>query len=235
MVSRVEALYRLQLIDTETAETKQALADIESQSEESEGLVYARRKLAEGEEALRELRGELRGLELDLKEIASKIEATQEVLYGGRITNPKELAGLEQELDYLERRQSDVEDETLERMAEVEEKEESLVETRVDLERMEREWEARRDELRQRAEELRSRLTSLQRERERALLEVSEGDLSIYLDLRRRKGGEAIALVEDGICQGCRVALPTGLVQKVHRGEDLVYCGSCRRILHSLS
>jgi predicted nucleic acid-binding Zn-ribbon protein len=120
-------------------------------------------------------------------------------------------------------------------MAEVEEQESGFEAGQGHLRRMEREWEAMQKDLRQEAEELRSGLTSLGEEREETLLGVSKDDLSAYEDLLRRKGGQAVALLEGGICQGCRVALPTSLVQKVRRGQDLVYCGSCERILYSLS
>jgi predicted nucleic acid-binding Zn-ribbon protein len=235
MVDRVEALYRLQLIDTETGEKKEILRRVESQLDRKEGLLSAQRKLSDGEVSLRKSQGKLRSLELDLEEILSKIASTQQMLYGGEITNPKELASLEQEIDYLKRRQSEVEDETLETMAEVEDRESWLKAEEERLERMEEDWEAIQEDLRRRAVELGSRLKYLEGKREEILLMISEEDLPMYDDLRRQKGGQAVAVLEGGICQGCRVALPTSLVQKVRRGQDLVYCGSCQRILYSLS
>lgn len=235
MISRVEALYNLQLIDVEVDEKRRALAQIEVQLEENAELLSARRKVAGEEDRLREPRAELRTLELDLEGIASKIVGTKEVLYGGRVTNPKELAGLERELEYLERRQSDIEDKTLEAMAKVEDREASSRESDEHVRRLEREWEAMQGDLRRRAGELESRLEALEKERGRAFLDVCEEDLSAYEDLRRRKGGQAIALLKNGICQGCGLALPTSLAQKVRRGQDLVFCGSCERILHSLT
>ena len=235
MVDRVGALHKLQLIDSELNEKTEALGQVESQLDQNEELLSARRKMAEEEGGLHKSRATLRHLELDLEEISSKIVSAQERLYGGEITNPKELASLEQEIEYLKRRQSEVEDKTLETMAEVEEKESGLKLEAECLGRREQEWEANQEDLRQQAQELSARLTSLQGERTETLLTVSEEDLTVYEDLRRLKGGQAVALLEGGICQGCRVALPTSLVQKVRRGQDLVTCGSCGRILYSLS
>jgi len=235
MVDRVGALHKLQLIDSELNEKTEALGQVESQLDQNEELLSARRKMAEEEGGLHKSRATLRHLELDLEEISSKIVSAQERLYGGEITNPKELASLEQEIEYLKRRQSEVEDKTLETMAEVEEKQSGLKLEAECLQRREQEWEAIQEDLRQQAQELSARLTSLQGERTETLLTVSEEDLTVYEDLRRLKGGQAVALLEGGICQGCRVALPTSLVQKVRRGQDLVTCGSCGRILYSLS
>jgi len=235
MVDRVGALHKLQLVDSELNEKTEALGQVESQLDQNEELLSARRKMAEEEGGLHKSRATLRDLELDLGEISSKIVSAQERLYGGEITNPKELASLEQEIEYLKRRQSEVEDKTLETMAEVEEKQSGLKLEAECLQSREQEWEAIQEDLRQQAQELSARLTSLQGERTETLLTVSEEDLTVYEDLRRLKGGQAVALLEGGICQGCRVALPTSLVQKVRRGQDLVTCGSCGRILYSLS
>ncbi len=235
MVDRVGALHELQLIDTEIDAKTETLSHVESQLDQNEDLLSARQKLTDEQESLHRSRGELRSLEMDLEEISDKIASAQGMLYGGQITNPKELANLGQEIEYLKRRESEIEDKTLETMAEVEEKESRLKAGEESLRRTEQEWEAIQDDSRRRAEELRSGLTSLAEQREETLRMVSKEDLIIYEDLRRRKAGQAVALLEGGICQGCRVALPTSLVQKVRRGKDLVYCGSCERILYSRS
>lgn len=235
MVDRVGALHELQLIDTEIDAKTETLSHVESQLDQNEDLLSARQQLTDEQESLHRSRGELRSLEMDLEEISGKIASAQEMLYGGQIANPKELANLGQEIEYLKRRESEIEDKTLETMAEVEEKESRLKAGEESLRRTEQEWEAIQDDSRRRAEELRSGLTSLAEQREETLRMVSKEDLIIYEDLRRRKAGQAVALLEGGICQGCRVALPTSLVQKVRRGKDLVYCGSCERILYSRS
>ncbi len=235
MVDRVEALYKLQLIDMEIDEKRETLSHVESGLDQDDELLSAQRRLAKAEEALRKSRSELRRFELDLQEISSKIASTQEMLYGGEITNPKELASLEQEIEYLKRRQSEVEDTTLETMAQVEENESRFRTGEQHFQRMEQEWQATQEDLHQQAEELRSRLESLKAQKDEAILVVPEEDVAVYEDLRRLRGGQAVALLEGGICLGCRVALPTSLVQKVRRGQDLVYCGSCQRILYYLS
>jgi predicted nucleic acid-binding Zn-ribbon protein len=233
MAGRAAALYRLQLVDTEIEHAMAALARVEGQLGQDTELLAARRKLTEEEESLGKTRGKLRTLELDLDGILSKISSTQAALYGGEVTNPKELAGLQQEVEYLERHRSEMEDDILEAMADAEDATSHLQASQERLQRMEEDWNAEQEGLRRQAGELRARLAALKGERKEVLLPVSERDLAIYEDLRRQKGGQAVALLEGGICQGCRVALPTSLVQKVRRGQDLVQCGSCQRILNS--
>ena len=233
MAGGVEDIYRLQLIDRELDEKRETLRSIESQLEGSQEVVAAGRAVRDREQTLGEQRRSLRGLEMDLEEILAKISATEGALYGGEVTNPKELAGMEQELDYLRRRQSTVEDDALLAMTEVEQQEQSLRTAQERLTSAEQEWEALRGELREDDEEVRSRLALLDEQRIEIAERIPEKDLVAYTSLRNQRGGQAVALLEKGICQGCRVALPTSVVQSVRRGAEVVYRGSCQRILYS--
>jgi predicted nucleic acid-binding Zn-ribbon protein len=235
VVGRIEALYRLQSVEMEIDETRATLDDIQSRLEANGVLAPAQQELQENEEKLRDSRGRLRDLELDLEQLAAKIASTEETLYSGQVTNPKELAGLDQELDYLRRRRSEVEDETLVAMDQAETTEAQYKAAESRLQNVERQWDETQGQLRQEAEELRSRLTALEVEKKHCLSIIPKEDLSIYENRRRRTGGQAVAILKGGICQGCRVALPTSVVQQVRRGQDLVYCGSCQRILYAES
>jgi predicted nucleic acid-binding Zn-ribbon protein len=229
----VEAIYRLQLIDTEMDEKRATLRSVGSQLADNEEVLAATKAARENEEATQKLYSRLRVLEMDLEEISDKIASTEGALYGGEVTSPKELAGMEQELEYLRRRQSTVEDDTLLVMSEVEEQEEALEAAQERLSRIEQGSDRRKGELRKDEEELLARMAALEAERVEIAQLVSKQNLRAYEDLRSQKGGQAVALLENGICQGCRVALPTSLVQRVRRGSEVVYCGSCQRILYS--
>ena len=56
--------------------------------------------------------------------------------------------------------------------------------------------------------------------------------LAIYEQVRQLRGGQGAALVDRrGLCQGCRLVIPTTELQKVRAGDEIVQCGSCSRIL----
>jgi predicted nucleic acid-binding Zn-ribbon protein len=230
----VEALYRLQSADAEIDQKRETLRGIEEQLSDNKEVLAAEEVAQDIREAIRDLRIRLRGLELDLGDMAEKITVTESALYGGEVRNPKELAGMEQELEYLRRRRSIVEDDTLHVMAEVEEQDENL---RIADERVSRgreQWEEDRAVLLEEGEQLRARLTVLEAQREEIAQTTSARDLAAYEVLREQKGGQAVVLLENGVCQGCRVALPTSVAQRVRRGTEVVYCGSCQRILYSI-
>ena len=233
MSGRAEILYRLQLLDRQLEEKRATLRGVEAQVGDDHELVAARRAVAEEGENVRRSRSRLRESELDLEELSAKISSSEANLYGGEITNPKELASMQQELNYLRPRQSKVEEDTLAAMSALEERESMLKAAEEHLTTVEESWDELQRRLRAEAEELRSQVAESEMEREAIASGLSQRDLSVYESLCRQKAGYAVALLENGICQGCRVTLPTGMAQKVRRGNEIVQCGSCQRILYS--
>jgi len=233
MSGTVESIFALQNLDTKIEEIRESLRAAEERLSQNEALKAARLSAGQSEETLRQSRAELRELELDVEELESKISSTEDALYGGEVSNPKELASMQQELDYLRRRQRGVEEDTLSLMARVEEHETALEAAKQRLADEERRWHQLQRELGEKTLQLRSELEELEAARDDIAGSIPEGDLSLYQSLRRQKSGQAVALLEKGICQGCRVALPTSMAQKVRRGDEVVRCSSCQRILYS--
>lgn len=62
---------------------------------------------------------------------------------------------------------------------------------------------------------------------------IPTDQLEKYRGLLRTRGGEALAELSGGICQGCFVNLPRNLVVRLARGNELVTCPSCDRILYA--
>lgn len=232
MGTRVRGLYDLQVVDLEIDEVERSLRVVKNALGESEELRSARESLAQASGWQAELRRRLRKLELDLEEMIEKRETSEKTLYSGEVRSPKELTGLEQEVQLLKRRQVEVEDEALEVMSQLETANERLDMERERLERLEIEWSEEQAELKEKQATLSSRHTLL-KERQESLREaIDTEDLATYEDLRRRKARQGVALVQNGVCQGCGVVVSTSKVTTVLRGEELVQCANCERILY---
>jgi predicted nucleic acid-binding Zn-ribbon protein len=161
----------------------------------------------------------------------AKITSVEERLYSGRVTNPKELANLQKEVSYLKRRRGELEDRQLEAMVEVEEHEAEVDSKKASLAQIEAEWSQTQKRLTEERSELEESLAHLKKERVKLEKTIGAEDLAMYGELRSRKGGQAVALLKGGVCQACRVTLPTSQVQQVHVGDSLSFCSSCQRIL----
>ena len=56
--------------------------------------------------------------------------------------------------------------------------------------------------------------------------------LARYSKLKTARKGFAVAQVRNGTCSGCRLQIPPQLVAEVKRGDELLNCSYCHRILY---
>lgn len=231
-MSKTRLLYDLQLIDLEMDARKTALADIASRIGESEALDRARAALAEEEEHLAELERGQRERESEADDLQAKAAIAEDKLYGGNVKNPKELASLQEQLKIYQAKMKELDDKTLNIMEQIETVEQGLSVKRDDLARMEVEWQAEQESLMREQSELSTMLSEMEGKRNELGSKVETPLLDLYHTLRQKRQGKAIAKVEQGICQGCRIALPMSELQRVKTGQTIVQCGSCERILY---
>jgi len=152
-------------------------------------------------------------------------------LYGGEVSNPSALESLEQEAANVRTQTEKLGTEVSELSVRVEESQTKCTEMEQQLKENRAAWETRQTEI----TELLARLSS-----EREGIASQRGDLAATLDpagvqqyekLRNAKGGLAVAKVERGLCQACRMSLPTQQQQKVRSGRTTVLCATCGRML----
>lgn len=61
---------------------------------------------------------------------------------------------------------------------------------------------------------------------------IKAGTLRKYDTLRQRRNGLAVINVVDGVCQGCFMAIPPQLFNRLLRGDELFDCPTCQRMIH---
>jgi len=140
-------LYQLQEVDLELESNERALQQVTSQLGESQEVVRARNKLASERQRLEELKRQQHSLEWEIDDIATKLTATEDKLYSGSIGSPKELANLQHEVDVLKARRSQLEDEALDIMEQVELATASVATVSSQLKTVEAEWQSQQQQL----------------------------------------------------------------------------------------
>jgi len=228
-MSVVKQLYQLQEVELEIESNEQALAQIASQLGESQAVVRARTKLKLEQQHLEELRRQQHAAEWEIEDLVSKLTTAEGKLYSGRIKNPKELTNLQHEVDGLRVRRDQLENKALAIMDRVE-----LSTTRVDtlsneLKTLEAEWHSQQQQLSTNMEQLKTTLSDLKHKRQLLSVKIDPQAIELYQELKKQRR-QAVAKVEQGICRGCRISLPTTELQRA-RGDSLVQCSSCGRIL----
>ncbi|MFH1032513.1 MAG: C4-type zinc ribbon domain-containing protein [Chloroflexota bacterium] len=229
-MSVASQLYELQEIDLELETSEQANSQLTSQLGESEVLTNARQKLARERQHLEELKKEQRSIEWEIDDISGKLKAGEKDLYGGRITNSKELASLQHEMSGFKIRRSQLEDKELALMEQVDIATKEITKQNKEVEALEAEDGEQHQKLRAALEQVNIAKASLEKSREELVADIDPQALAVYNQLKKQKG-TAVAKVEQGICRGCRISLPRGELQAA-RGEGLVRCNSCGRILY---
>jgi predicted nucleic acid-binding Zn-ribbon protein len=231
-MSNATDLYRLQEIDSDIAAKELALSEIDARLADTEELERTRETLEERREIRKELDKKQREVEWEVDELDSKIEPLDKKLYGGTIGNPKELAALQEDVDSLKARKRQVEDELLEVMSAAEDAQQAQAEAARALAELEERWEADRARLLSEQQDIRAGLATLEEKRHQHSGQVDAESLRLYETLRASRQGKAVAKVERGTCQGCRITLPMTLLQKARSGAVIVQCSSCERILY---
>jgi predicted nucleic acid-binding Zn-ribbon protein len=223
-------LFELQEVDLQAEARERAVARMTAELGDSDALRDARVGLAEEQVRLDGLATEQRSLEWEIEDISGKQANFEKNLYSGRIRVPKELTSLQQEVAALKGRRSQLEDRSLGLMEQIEASRAAVARLKADLERVETAWRARQAELGSGIEVERQVLAGLARKQQDMAGSIDSAALQTYRALRKQKGS-AVARVEQGICRGCRISLPSSELQRA-RGGSLVQCSSCGRILY---
>jgi len=231
-MSVIGQLYQLQRVDLEREERNGHLAEVEASLGETEELTQARHMVAEMDDKLSQLRKQVRELELAVGTVEDKLKKNQDQLYGGHVRNPKELKSLQEEATALRRHRSQLEDRQLELMIAIEGSEAELAERQARLRQIEDSWRADQAGMFAERDRLQQRLADLEEQSSGMRADLGRKDLAFYDDLQGRLGGKGIALLKDGLCQGCWVDVPMTVARAVERGQGLNYCPICDRLLY---
>jgi len=228
-MSVAKQLYQLQEIDLEIESNEQALAQFASQLGESQVVIRTQAKLKSEQQQLEELGHQQHSAEWEIEDLVNKLTPVEEKLYSGRIKDTKELTNLQHEVDGLRIRRSHLEDKALEIMDRVELAAASVATLSNKLKTLEIDWHSQQQQLSTNMEQIKTLLSDLKHKRQLLSANIDPQAIEFYQELKKQKR-QAVAKVEQGICCGCRISLPTTELQRA-RSDSMVQCSSCGRIL----
>lgn len=227
-------LLDLQRVDLALDRLKQRKADLPEQrtvDELTTESATTQKTLVERQEAFDRIVREQTRLEAEVSSLELKIAHESDRLYGGDISNPKELANIQAELDGLRRRKNHIEDQLIDVLEERESSEAELNETKARLSELDGMVADASDARDSAAIEIQNDLSSNGEARKDLVAGIPEEILELYEDLRAKKNGVAAAALEGGVCRGCGVSLSPLALDQIKRSDDIVRCENCRRIL----
>jgi predicted nucleic acid-binding Zn-ribbon protein len=230
MNEQLQNLIRLQDLDKEISQLAQKVAGIAPQIEETRiHLAAAERTLAEGKAAVEKARKDHRAAEKELEAQIDKRRKFQE--QQSKVKTNKEYQALMGELENLKQEETVVEDRILAQMEAQAEAEKLLPGLSAEVAREKAEFAEKEKVLRGEEARLRDELAASQATRAAVVAQIDPDDLQSYQRILKLRGS-AVAEVRDEFCLGCRTKLPAQNYMEVMRGDKILGCPNCHRILY---
>jgi predicted nucleic acid-binding Zn-ribbon protein len=190
-------------------------------------------QMAEVEARRHELAKAQQRLEDDISSISEKAVQHDKALYSGTISNPRELQAMQDEIAALRRRISQLEDQDLELMEQIEPLDADI--SRLALERaaLDESGSSLRAQIAEDEVAIDAELAGVKAERDAIAADVDGTLLEEYEALRPKMGGIAIARLVGGSCGGCHLALSAVEVARLKKlpPEEPAWCEECGRLL----
>ncbi len=224
-------LYRLQIFDLAIGKHRMRIQQIDTALGQNARIVAARAALANAEAALSTHQTQARDLDLEIKSLAEKIGVTDERLYSGVVTNPKELTEMQTENSTLQKQHVKLENANIEAMVGVEQAQNSVKSAKKALADALAAFAETEATLKAEKQQLQAEIAAQIVKRKAAAATIDPNDLARYEALRPKKRGTAVAVMLDGSCTICGVEQTSTIAQQVRAGRQLVTCASCGRIL----
>jgi predicted nucleic acid-binding Zn-ribbon protein len=230
-MSRSATLLQLQSIDLEIDAIQARLKAIEAALGDDPAVRAAQKAALDAHAQLQTARTAVQALEYESQSLSEKMGEVTGRMYGGAVTNPKELQDLQKETESLKRRREALEERQFEALVDVEAREAAHANLQRQAEAAETAAaQAHGDLLEERKALLASR-ERLMPGREAVWALVPAADRELYERLRQAKRGRAVSTLEDGACTACGVAPSSSRIQSARQGNELILCGNCGRIL----
>ncbi len=196
---------------------KENLAAVEAVLQEEMDKLHSHNNLSrETERGIQDLDDRLKKAEVKLSGITSNKE------YRAAL---KEIEGIKQEKETLELA-------AIELMEQKEDLAAACDDNQKKSQEMKKQFEHDRKQILRDMKILDKDLEGLQKERERCSKATEQSLLQKYDLLKDHKDGVAITPVVKGVCQACHMAIPPQKFNELIRGDKLMNCPNCARIMY---
>jgi len=228
---QIEILASLQNVDREIKEKSSARESLSSEIRKMEEVIEAKKaevKTLKAEWADKDKRRQEK--ERLLQEESRK--TMEKRMRMNRIKNIKELQALQREIELIKQSNAQMEEELIRLLEELEASGAVLKGKEEELKKFEMDWGDKRKEIEEELARLEQGLQEASELRQNIAAQLDGDLIERYELIFSRRGGTAVVAVAEGICQGCYMNIPPQLCNEIIKGERLILCPSCHRILY---
>ena len=203
--------------------------------ERTESLLAVNPNVTAAEESLAQAKAAHQALELRLRESdrdreahRSRLRSREKELMSGRIRSPSELMQLNTEVQHMKTTFAEQEEAELVLMEEIELANAGILEASEHLDEARARHAGDEPGLRQDLETWRAELATVRADSEGTWSQLSQAAQNAYLRVRVHP---PVAEVDRNQCLACRVTVTSSGMQVLRKGDELVHCDNCGRIL----
>ena len=171
-----------------------------------------------------------RETEREIKDLEDRLKKAETKLSG--ITSNKEYKAALKEIEGIKREKEVLEITVIELMEQKDELTSLCDDNRKKTEAMKQQFDQDRKQILRDMKILEKDLEALEKERERCCQATDGSLLKKYDMLRGHRDGIAITPVIKGVCQTCHMAIPPQKFNELIRGDKLMNCPNCARIMY---
>jgi predicted nucleic acid-binding Zn-ribbon protein len=209
--------------------------ELRDEIERVESVLTANPDVVSAEDALSSARAEQQSVQLRLRDSdrdreshRSRLRSRERELMSGRIRNPTELMQMNQEVEHMKASFAEEEEAELHLMEEAELAEATVREAAERVDEARARSAADEPSLRRELETAQAELASVKADSEALWAQVTAPAQSAYLRVRAHP---PVAEVDHNQCLACRVTVTSSGMQVLRKGDEIVHCDNCSRIL----
>ena len=230
----IESLVKLQEAETEIVRLNAVLIKVEKEKEKlSAKLKQFGNALEENKENLLRIMAACQDSEKEIQVVDDRIIKSNEKLR--MVKTNKEYNLFLREVDDNKKRKDVLETELLEHLDEKEEMEKIVQETEKEFNLLKDQIEAEQKEIEKKTIDDRELLDEYLARQNEIGKTLDASLMNRFAKISKMNDGSAVVGVENEVCMGCFMNIPPQLYIEVQRGNSLISCPQCSRILYYIN
>jgi len=229
MENVLDLLVRIQNLDDEVEQVESRLAKIPQEIEKLERQIKTKSdELKNSEARIQELKKNYKLKEIEIADNEGKITKLNTQTFA--VKTNEEYRALLSEVEFLKKRNHEIEDEMIGIMEEEENIRRSINDIRTETDEYSTKAQARIADLQNESETLKEKKNAARVELENNLSKLPDDVKELYNRIAKSRG-RAVCLISDNTCTGCFANLTHQFLNELKKRNVILLCGNCGRIL----
>ena len=231
MNAQLQKLIDLQAVDLEISELEKALKSIPGQLKSAQsGMEAITRELEQARQVIADMQKKRKQLEMDVQKENDHMAKTKTKLPA--VKTNKEYTAILVEVEGIKGKIAKIEDQELEIMETLEEKEKQLPPIAARFKEEEQQYKEYKAKKEAEAERSKKELAAMKAKRQELAGAVEPRWVQNYDKVLKAREGQAVVPIQEGVCQGCFQLVRPQMVIEVKVGEEIHQCPHCSRFLY---